>query len=119
MARPRGWWSLPFLALGLGCSLAPRNFRNLTQTAPIRRARAVSLGERLPDSQAVPALIGHLDDTDPVVRLSAHEELKRRSGKDFGYVPWADRPERAGAITRWRAWWGARQAALFKMWKKP
>jgi hypothetical protein len=107
------------LALGAGCSLAPRSFRNLTHTAPIRRARAVGLGEQLPDTKAVPALLGRLDDTDPVVRLSAHEELKRRSGKDFGYLPWADRTERSGAIARWRAWWSARQAALFKAWRNP
>jgi hypothetical protein len=67
----------------------------------------------------VPSLISRLDDPDPVVRLSAHEELKRRSGKDFGYVPWADRSERAGAVVRWRAWWNERQAALFKSSRRP
>jgi hypothetical protein len=91
----------------------------MTQTAPIRRARAVELSQGLPDGKVVPALLNHLDDTDPVVRLTAHEELKRRSGKDFGYVPWADRSERVSAMARWRAWWSARQAALFKGWKNP
>ena len=35
-------------------------------------------------------LVGRLADNDPVVRLTAHEELRRRTGLDFGYVPWAN-----------------------------
>ena len=59
-----------------------------------------------PDSQVIPALVGRLGDTDPVVRLAAHEELRRRTGRDFGYVPWASPEERSSAIDRWRAWLG-------------
>ena len=59
-----------------------------------------------PDSQVVPALVGRLGDADPVVRLAAHEELRRRTGRDFGYVPWASPEERSTAIDRWRAWLG-------------
>lgn len=93
----------------LGCSsLTPRNFRSMSAPAPIVRARAVGLGREQPDAMVVPALIGRLDDTDPVVRLSAHEELRRRSGKDFGYLPWSDRSERAPAIERWKQWWASR-----------
>jgi hypothetical protein len=51
----------------------------------------------------VPALVNRLDDADPVVRLAAYEELRRRTGHDFGYVPWASPEDRAGAINRWRA----------------
>ena len=47
------------------------------------RAIAGDLGD-------VPALIGRLEDADPVVRLAAHEELRRRTGRDFGFVPWAE-----------------------------
>lgn len=97
------------LALCAGCRSAarPKSFRasDLTNPAPLIRARAVTMGDRLPEREVVPVLIDHLDDPDPVVRLTAHEELRRRTGQDFGYHPWDDRAERGQAISRWRAWW--------------
>src|SRR5207247_1240576 len=83
-----------------GCGLGPRTFRKIQHPAPLVRARAIGLGEGRPNSQVVPALVGRLDDADPVVRLAAHEELRRRTGRDFGFVPWASTAERAGAIGR-------------------
>lgn len=82
----------------------PRNFRKIEHPAPMVRARALSLGDRRPGSQVVPALVARLDDPDPVVRLAAHEELKQRTGRDFGYVPWEEEPERHAAVGRWRDW---------------
>lgn len=81
-----------------------RNFRKIQHPAPMVRARALSLGDRKPGAQVVPALVGRLDDPDPVVRMAAHEELKQRTGRDFGYVPWAEDPERQAAVGRWRDW---------------
>ena len=107
----RGWIGLPVLVASLGCGVAPRHFRALTDPAPMTRARAAHLGEGLPEGVAVPALIDRLDDPDPVVRLAAHEALRRRTGQQFGFVPWADPPERARAVTRWRSWWAGRQDA--------
>lgn len=107
------------LALGLGCSIAPRTFRGLNNPAAIVRARAVGLSGNLPDEQVIPALIEHLNDPDPVVRLSAHEELRKKTGQDFGYVPWGDAAERSAAIGRWRSWWDGRQAGLVKNPKNP
>src|SRR5262249_8355548 len=89
-----------------GCGIAPRSFRGLTHPAPIERARAVGRGDELPDGAVVPALIQRLDDPDPVVRLSAHEELRRRTRQDFGFVAWATPAERA-RVARWRFWWQA------------
>jgi hypothetical protein len=54
----------------------------------------------------LPVLVGQLGNGDPVVRLAAHEELRRRTGQDFGYVPWAPAEERSDAVERWRAWVG-------------
>jgi hypothetical protein len=87
-----------------GCGLAPHDFRKIQHPAPLVRARAVGLGRREPEAQVVPALVARLDDEDPVVRLAANEELRKRTGRDFGYVPWASPEERAGAIARWRSW---------------
>jgi hypothetical protein len=98
--------------LGLGCSIAPKTFQALSNPAAIVRARAVGLGQQLPERQVIPPLIERLDDPDAVVRLSAHEELRKRTGQDFGYVPWADAAERAPAVARWREWWEGRKATL-------
>ncbi|GAC1316095.1 MAG: hypothetical protein NVSMB14_15580 [Isosphaeraceae bacterium] len=92
-------------AVGLaGCAVRPR-FMTMGHAAPIVRARSASQGEELPEQTVVPALIARLSDPDPVVRLSAHHAPTKRTGKDFGFVPWADEAERAKAIARWRKWW--------------
>ena len=85
--------------------LRPRSAR-LPQDPVSRAPGAGPLGgpgRRESDEQVVPALVARLDDEDPVVRLAANEELRKRTGRDFGYVPWASDEERAGAIARWRA----------------
>jgi hypothetical protein len=87
-----------------GCGLAPHDFRKIQPPEPLVRARSVGQGGRESDDQVVPALVARLGDEDPVVRLAANEELRKRTGRDFGYVPWASDEERAGAIARWRAW---------------
>jgi hypothetical protein len=83
--------------------------RKMQQAAPLWRARSIGLASRAPDSQVLPALVGRLNDGDPVVRLAAHEELRRRTGQDFGYIPWAAPPERTAAVESWRAWIGGDQ----------
>jgi hypothetical protein len=92
------------LACQSGCAHGPKRFSKIDSVAPLDRARAVGLAAKQPDSKALPALIGRLGDSDPVVRLAAHEELRKRTGQDFGYVPWADANERSGAIDRWQTW---------------
>ncbi len=81
-----------------GCGLGPRNFRKITHPAPLVRARAVSLGDSRPDAVVIPALVGRMNDPDVVVRMAANEELKRRTGQDFGFQAWASSPERANAV---------------------
>ena len=95
-----------------GCAHGPRSFKSVESPAPFVRARAVGLARRQPDSSTLPVLIERLGDTDPVVRLAAHEELRRRTGQDFGYVPWAGPEERASAISRWRGWAGQGRGSL-------
>jgi hypothetical protein len=92
------------MASSWGCAHGPRRFAKIDSQAPLVRARAVGLGDRKPDSQVLPVLVNRLADSDPVVRLAAHEELRKRTGQDFGYLPWASPEERSSAIERWRAW---------------
>lgn len=95
------------IAVSAGCTIAPKSFLQANDPAPLVRARALGLGRGLPDSQVIPQLIGQLNDADAVVRMTASEELKRRSGQDFGYKPWADPAERAPAVAKWQSWWAA------------
>src|SRR4051812_27803877 len=103
MGGRRRWMGIALAALASGCSVAPRGFRDLKDPAPIVRARAVGYEDRVAYEVAVPALIARLDDPDPVVRLSAHEALRKRTGQDFGFLPWAEPAERGKAIARWRS----------------
>ncbi len=106
-SRPRylGWAFA--LAILPGCSLAPKSFKGIKNPAPLFRARAIPLGRGLPDRVVIPSLLRSLDDKDQVVRLAAFSELKKRTGQDFGYVPYAEPAERAAAVARWNAWWQA------------
>jgi hypothetical protein len=95
---------LAVLTLPMGCAHGPRNFNRVQDPAPVVRARAIGLARRQPDSYVLGQLVERLTDSDPVVRMAAHEELRKRTGRDFGYVPWASPEERAGAIRLWRDW---------------
>ncbi len=103
---------ISMVALASGCSLAPKSFRDMVHTAPIVRARAVGLGDRQSDSVSVPALISRLDDPDCVVRMAANDELKAKTGRDFGFVPWGTPEERADGTSRWKTWWSGRQQSV-------
>ncbi len=87
-----------------GCAHGTRDVRRVRTATPLARARAVGRANGQPDSGVMRTLVGRLADADPVVRLAAHEELRKRSGCDFGFVPWASDEERAVPLQRWRAW---------------
>jgi hypothetical protein len=103
---------------GSGCGVAPKHFKRISDPAPIVRARSVGLGGQLPQHRVVPALIDRLEDKDPVVRMAAYEELKKGTGRSFGFIPWGNDADRAGAVARWRAWWKERQAGLARLGQK-
>jgi hypothetical protein len=100
------------MAMASGCAHGPRRFEKIDSPAPVVRARAVGLGARRPDREVLPALLTRLGDSDPVVRLAAHEELRKRTGQDFGYLPWASPEERSTAIERWRGWMSQGQPGI-------
>ena len=101
-------YGLPAIFLA-GCSMAPKSFLSMSDPAAINRARAVSFGRSEPDSAAIPVLIRRLTDDDPVVRLSSHEALKKRTGQDFGYLPYAEGDELNTSVSRWQQWWASGQ----------
>lgn len=101
----------PAVVIGMiqGCSSAPKSFLSVSDPAAINRARAVAFGNSQSDAVAIPVLIDRLTDDDPVVRLASHESLKKRTGQDFGYLPYAEGDELANSVGRWRQWWSASQ----------
>jgi hypothetical protein len=107
-----------FAASG-GCTLAPKSFVQANDPAPLVRARAIGLSRSLPNEQAIPALIGMLDDDDGVVRLAAIEQLKLRTGRDLGYPAWGDPAERAPAIAAWQAWWNSARPGVYASSQQP
>lgn len=90
-----------------GCSAAPKNFLSINDPTAINRARAVAFGRSEPDAVAIPVMIDRLMDDDPVVRLASHESLKKRTGQDFGYLPYAEGEELTDAVQRWKQWWAS------------
>ena len=114
--RSGGAWLVAVgLATASGCTIAPKSFLRHEDPAPIVRARSLGMGRDLPESYVIPTLIGKLDDEDAVVRMTAHEELKRRTGRDFHFLPWAGPAERAPAVASWRNWWTTRRAELSRI----
>lgn len=87
-----------------GCGLSPHAFRKLQPSPATVRARQVGAGSRSADPQVIPALVNRLEDEDPVVRMAANAELLRRTGRDYGFVPWGTPEERTAAIARWRSY---------------
>ncbi len=60
------------------------------------------LGRR--DADSVDDLIRSLEDPDLTVKDPLAAELRRRTGRDFGYADAAPRPARAKAINQWVQW---------------
>lgn len=117
MTLPRQGWLvvvLPLAVLSAGCSMTPKSFRSICDPAALTRARSVGLGDGRPRTEVIPALIDRLEDQDRVVRLAAYEELRRTTGKTFGYRPWAGESERITAVRKWRAWWNESRAGLVR-----
>ncbi|RLS24617.1 MAG: hypothetical protein DWH73_03125 [Planctomycetota bacterium] len=111
------WFLCPVIFSG--CSTAPKSFLSMSDPAAINRARAVAFGRSEPDSTAIPILINRLSDNDPVVRLTSHEALKKRTGQDFGYQPYAEGDELSSSVGRWQAWWSASQSGRMFAGSKP
>jgi len=63
------------------------------------------------DLTAAPELVRDLESDDPALRMYAILGLREMSGKDFGYVYYADVEKRRPAVAKWRQWLGQQGAA--------
>ncbi len=87
-----------------GCGLTPLSHRKVQLPPASVRARTLSGSPGGPAPAKGIELVARLSDSDPVVRMAAHEELRRRTGQDFGYVAWGSPEERAAAAERWKSY---------------
>lgn len=117
--RQTVWCALWAVVALPGCTLAPKSFVQSDDPAPLVRARALGMGNNVPDRYRMPALIAKLDDPDAVVRMTAIEELRRRTGQDLGYQPYADDAERRASVAAWKSWWQRQQNAALASPQQP
>ena len=77
----------------------------MDSSAGVERTQGVvAVGEENKWS-AIPQVIDRLEDDDVSVRVTAVRTLREMTGCDFGYVAYADEPERREAAQRWRNGW--------------
>ncbi len=91
--------------------LKPTWRENLTHRDPQIRLQAVVQVTEAGDPASVPDLLRRLDDDDDAVRYYAHIGVKRLTGQDLGFRPYAARAERAAAVRRWWTWYEQHSAA--------
>jgi hypothetical protein len=94
-------------AITAGCGQRPGGlYQRLQSHQESELAQAAVDAGAANDRQAVPYLIEALEHEAADVRLFAITSLRRITGQDLGYRPWASPEERQAAIQRWRQWWG-------------
>ena len=77
----------------------------LQDDAPeIRRAAALALAMK-EEKQAIPDLIGLLEDREATVARASRAALKELTGQDFGPAAGAAPDARAQAVAAWKDWW--------------
>lgn len=96
-----------FTASAAGC-LTPDVEPNLADPDPSVKVPAIRAAAAEDDRTAIGALIDDLSSDDPAVRLFADEALRRITGRDLGYKPYADPEPRAEAVERWKRWAASR-----------
>ena len=79
------------------------------------RTAVFSVFQSAGDDRVIEASIDALGDTNEYVRDYAQRTLKRVTGEDFGYKPFASPRRRENAVEKWRKWWKKEQAELEKL----
>src|SRR6185503_7605573 len=85
-------------------ALAPGGFRWQDDPPPPLAALELITLKGL-SQMPVPMLIDALDSEDAYQREVAGQELRLRTGQDFGYRPDLSPERRARVIAEWKKWW--------------
>jgi hypothetical protein len=83
-----------------------------------RLGAATALGE-LTAADAVPSLIGALDDKDDLVRTAASEALHRITKQDFKFVSGLKQEDRVAIQRKWFDWWRDNETAVREQLARP
>ena len=78
---------------------------DLTHRDPLVRIRALVVAERDGRHDLIPLLFDNLAHEEGGVRMLASTALRKLTGSDFDFKPYANLGDRAKVIDRWRAWW--------------
>jgi len=98
--------ALVLLWVCVGCGGTKMTWQQqLDSPAGVERAQGVMTVGEQNIQPAIPQLIDLLEDDDVSVRVVTVRTLRDMTGKEFGYVAYADAPERRAAAGRWRTWW--------------
>jgi hypothetical protein len=95
---------LPLMVVVTLSSCSPVVRPNLNSADPQARINAIVQVANARDPQAVPLLVGLLDDDDGAVRFYAVLALEKITGTRRGYDYAAPAWRRAVAVQRWRDW---------------
>ncbi|MBI5369562.1 MAG: HEAT repeat domain-containing protein [Planctomycetes bacterium] len=103
--------ALVALALLAGCGANPitrvsPDWRvNLTHNDPDVRIQAIGIALEEGSKEALPLLVDRLEDEDAAARMFAYHALRKLSGEDLGFHPYAGDAQRADEVRRWRDRW--------------
>ena len=78
--------------------------RDLVHRDPLVRVEATVRAEREGRRDLVAYLVENLSHEDANVRMVSGVALRRLTGEDFGFLPYATPHARAEAVDRWRQW---------------
>ena len=79
---------------------------SITSRDPASRIPAIKKAVSARDSQTAQHLVKSLESEDPAIRFYAIRGLQDLTGETFGYVWYADDPNRGEALEKWRRWLG-------------
>jgi hypothetical protein len=97
------------LLCGMCASCIARDPPSITSSDPDCLIPAIKAGVAAQDRKIIPYLVDNLQSDDSAVRFYSIDGLERLTGKDFGYVFYADEDDRKGAYQRWKKWLAQQQ----------
>lgn len=88
-----------------GCLFGGREPSVITSNDPGSKIPAIKRAATEPrDTETARQLVKSLGSDDPAIRFYAIRGLQTLTGETFGYVWYADEPERRGSMDKWKQW---------------